>query len=173
MTASSHSNTSVPNGVTRLTAGDIAPDFTLPDQDGNTVALRSLQGTKVILFVYPAALTPGCTREACDFRDSLHDFHAAGYTILGLSKDPVDKQRRFDDAHGFGYPVLSDPDRAVLAAYGAYGPKRSYGRETVGVIRSTFVIDETGRIVLAKYNVKATGHVTSLRRQLGLTPPAQ
>lgn len=152
----------------RLNTGDSAPAFTLPDQNGAPVSLSDYAGTKVILFVYPAAGTPGCTKEACDFRDSVASLQQAGYAVLGLSPDKPDKLTKFDTKHGLGYPLLSDPDKTVIAQYGAYGPKKLYGREVVGIIRSTFVIDEHGSIELARYNVKATGHVASLRTALNI-----
>ncbi|EYT53228.1 peroxiredoxin [Leucobacter sp. UCD-THU] len=145
-----------------------APDFSLPDQDGATRSLADFRGRRVILFVYPAAMTPGCTTEACDFRDSVASLEAAGYQLLGLSPDPVDKLARFAERDSLDYPLLSDPDREVLTAYGAFGEKKNYGRIVQGVIRSTFVIDEEGRIAHALYNVKATGHVARVRKLLGL-----
>jgi peroxiredoxin Q/BCP len=152
----------------RLSAGDAAPDFTLPDADGNPVALADLRGRKVVLYVYPAASTPGCTTQACDFRDNLGDLTAAGYTVLGLSPDPPAKLARFRDAEHLTFPLLSDPDKQVLAAYGAYGEKSLYGKTVVGVLRSTFVLDEQGRVTSASYGVKAKGHVEKLRRDLGV-----
>jgi peroxiredoxin Q/BCP len=145
-----------------------APDFSLHDQDGATRSLADFRGRRVILFVYPAAMTPGCTTEACDFRDSVASLEAAGYQLLGLSPDPVDKLARFAERDSLDYPLLSDPDREVLTAYGAFGEKKNYGRIVQGVIRSTFVIDEEGRIAHALYNVKATGHVARVRKLLGL-----
>jgi peroxiredoxin Q/BCP len=153
----------------RLTPGDPAPDFALPDADGNPVTLSSYRGRKVVLYAYPAASTPGCTKQACDFRDSLESLRAQGYDVLGLSPDPVAKLARFRDAEGLTFPLLSDPDKAVLTAYGAYGEKQLYGKTVVGVIRSTFVIDEAGVVERAAYAVKATGHVAKLLRDLGLT----
>ena len=152
----------------RLSPGDPAPDFTLPDADGNPVALGDLRGRKVVLYVYPAASTPGCTTQACDFRDSLSDLTAAGYAVLGLSPDPPAKLARFRDAEGLTFPLLSDPDKTVLTAYGAYGEKSLYGKTVVGVIRSTFVLDEQGTVTSASYGVKAKGHVDKLRRDLGV-----
>ena len=152
----------------RLSPGDPAPDFTLPDADGNPVALGDLRGRKVVLYVYPAASTPGCTTQACDFRDNLSDLTAAGYAVLGLSPDPPAKLARFRDAEGLTFPLLSDPDKTVLTAYGAYGEKSLYGKTVVGVIRSTFVLDEQGTVTSASYGVKAKGHVDKLRRDLGV-----
>lgn len=154
----------------RLSAGDPAPPFTLPADDGSTVSLADLLGSRVVLYVYPAAMTPGCTTQACDFRDDLRSFAAAGYRVLGLSPDPVATLARFREKEGLTFPLLSDPDKQVLSAYGAYGDKQLYGRTVVGVIRSTFVLDEQGRVVLAQYGVKATGHVARLRRELGMDP---
>ena len=152
----------------RLSPGDPAPDFALPDADGNPVALSSYQGRKVVLYAYPAASTPGCTKQACDFRDSLESLRAQGYEVVGLSPDPVAKLARFRDAEGLTFPLLSDPGKEVLTAYGAYGEKQLYGKTVVGVIRSTFVIDEQGVVERAAYAVKATGHVAKLKKDLGL-----
>ena len=147
----------------RLQPGNPAPDFTLVDQDEKSAALRDLRGGRVILFFFPEAMTPGCTTEACDFRDSLAPLQAAGYTILGVSRDEPEKLRRFRERDGLTYDLLSDPDHAVHDAYGAWGEKMNYGKLVEGVIRSTFVIDEEGRVAHALYNVKATGHVARLR----------
>ncbi|GAA3630402.1 thioredoxin-dependent thiol peroxidase [Microbacterium awajiense] len=152
----------------RLQPGDTAPDFTLTDQDGESVSLASLRGSGVILFFYPAAMTPGCTTEACDFRDSLAPLQAAGYAVLGISRDDEAKLRRFRERDGLTYDLLSDPDRTVHEAYGAWGEKTNYGKVVEGVLRSTFVIDADGRIEHALYNVKATGHVARVRGLLGL-----
>jgi len=152
----------------RLSVGDAAPDFTLPDADGNEVALKDLRGKNVIVYFYPAAMTPGCTKQACDFRDSLDSLQAAGYTVLGISPDKPAKLAKFREKEGLNFPLLSDPDKTVLTKYGAFGEKKLYGKVVVGVIRSTFVIDAKGKIELAQYNVKATGHVAKLRRDLGL-----
>jgi len=154
--------------ASRLEPGDAAPDFTLVDQDGTPVALADLRGRKVILYFYPEASTPGCTKEACDFRDNLGSLAAAGYAVLGVSRDQPAKNKKFAEEEHLTFPLLSDPDRAVHEAYGVWGEKTLYGKKIVGVIRSTFVIDEEGRIELAQYNVKATGHVASLRKKLGL-----
>jgi thioredoxin-dependent peroxiredoxin len=153
---------------TRLEPGDAAPDFTLPDADGNEVSLSSLHGQRVIVYFYPAAMTPGCTKEACDFRDSLSSLAAAGFAVLGISPDAPSKLAKFRDRDGLTFPLLSDPQRAVLAAYGAWGEKMMYGKKSVGVIRSTFVIGPDGTIERAQYGVKATGHVARLRQELGV-----
>jgi peroxiredoxin Q/BCP len=152
----------------RLSPGDPAPDFTLPDADGRDVSLRDLRGRKVVLYAYPAASTPGCTTQACDFRDSLASLQAAGYEVLGLSPDPPSKLARFRDAEALTFPLLSDPAHQVLTAYGAYGEKSLYGKTVQGVIRSTFVLDEQGVVERASYGVKAKGHVAKLRRELGV-----
>lgn len=152
----------------RLSAGDPAPAFTLTDQDGTSVSLSDFAGRRVILYFYPAAMTPGCTTQACDFRDNLASLSGAGYVVLGVSKDSVEKLKAFQEEDGLTFPLLSDPELTVHQAYGAYGEKNSYGRIVTGVLRSTFVIDETGTLALARYNVKATGHVKSLRKALGL-----
>jgi thioredoxin-dependent peroxiredoxin len=153
---------------TRLQPGDAAPEFTLTTDAGDTLSLSALRGKKVILYAYPAAMTPGCTTEACDFRDSLSSLQAAGYEVVGVSPDEPGKLATFRERDGLTFPLVSDPDRAVLTAYGAWGEKKSYGRTVTGVIRSTFVIDEQGGVVKALYNVRATGHVAKLRRDLGL-----
>ncbi|WP_449277870.1 thioredoxin-dependent thiol peroxidase [Leucobacter sp. GX24907] len=151
-----------------LEPGQTAPEFSLSDQHGNTVSLADLRGEHVILFVYPAAMTPGCTKEACDFRDSIEPLRAAGYRVLGISPDETEKQLRFAERDGLDYPLLSDPSRATLVAYGAFGEKKNYGRIVQGVIRSTFVIDPAGKIEHALYNVRATGHVERVRKLLGI-----
>jgi peroxiredoxin Q/BCP len=152
----------------QLAPGDSAPAFTLDDADGKPVSLSDHLGRKVVLYVYPAAMTPGCTTQACDFRDSLSSLQAAGYDVIGLSPDKPAKLAKFREAEGLTFPLLSDPSKEVLTAYGAYGEKQLYGKTVVGVIRSTFVIDEEGRVVTASYGVKATGHVAKLRRDLGV-----
>ncbi|MEP6760140.1 MAG: thioredoxin-dependent thiol peroxidase [Sporichthyaceae bacterium] len=154
--------------TTKLQPGDRAPDFTLPDPDGKEVSLADLRGRKVVLYFYPAASTPGCTTQACDFRDNIASLKGAGYEVLGISPDNQDKQRKFRDEEHVPYPLLCDPSREVIEAYGAYGEKQLYGKTVTGVIRSTFVIDEDGAVEQAQYNVKATGHVAKLRRDLGL-----
>jgi thioredoxin-dependent peroxiredoxin len=150
----------------RLEPGDPAPDFTLPDADGNPVQLSAFRGQRVIVYFYPAAMTPGCTKQACDFRDNLAELNGAGITVLGISPDQPAKLAKFRDKEGLTFPLLSDPDHAVLEAYGAFGEKKLYGKTVVGVIRSTFVIDADGKIETAMYGVKATGHVARLRTQL-------
>jgi len=152
----------------RLEPGTPAPDFTLPDQDGAPVALATLRGKRVILFFYPRAMTPGCTTEACDFRDSLAPLQAAGYVVLGISRDDPATLREFRERDGLTYDLLSDPDHTVHDAYGAWGEKQNYGKTVEGVIRSTFVLDEEGRVVDALYNVKATGHVARIRKLVGV-----
>ena len=152
----------------RLFPGDAAPAFTLQDQHGRTVRLVEYRGRRVVLFAYPAALTPACSAEACEFRDAEAALQGAGFVVLGISPDDVATQARFAERDSLGYPLLSDPGHRVLARYGAWGMKQNYGRWYEGVIRSTFVIDAKGRIEHALYNVKATGHVARVRRLLGL-----
>ena len=151
----------------RLAPGDPAPGFTLPDADGHPVSLSSYRGQRVIVYFYPAAMTPGCTTQACDFRDNLADLNDAGLAVLGISPDPPAKLAKFRDRDSLTFPLLSDPDHAVLEAYGAYGEKKLYGKTTVGVIRSTFVVGADGRIEKALYGVKATGHVARLLTEIG------
>jgi len=150
----------------RLEVGDTAPAFSLPDADGNTVKLSDFKGRKVIVYFYPAASTPGCTKEACDFRDNLGELNDAGLDVVGISPDKPAKLAKFRDAEKLTFPLLSDPDRKVLEAWGAYGEKTMYGKTVQGVIRSTFLVDEKGKIALAQYNIRATGHVAKLRRDL-------
>ena len=154
--------------TTRLAAGDTAPDFTLTTDNGDQLALKDLRGRKVVLYAYPAAMTPGCTTQACDFRDNIASLRGAGYQVLGISPDKPEKQRKFRDEEHVPYPLLCDPSREVLEAYGAYGEKQLYGKTVVGVIRSTFVLDEQGTVTTASYAVKAKGHVAKLRRDLGI-----
>jgi peroxiredoxin Q/BCP len=154
--------------TTRLEPGDMAPEFTLQTDNDEPLSLADLRGRKVVLYAYPAAMTPGCTKQACDFRDNLASLKAAGYEVVGISPDPPAKLARFRERDAITFPLVSDPDRSVLRAYGAYGEKQNYGRTVLGVIRSTFVIDEKGHIERALYNVKATGHVAKLRKDLGL-----
>ena len=156
-----------PDDAGRLSAGDAAPDFSLTAADGSTVSLKDLRGQKVIAYFYPKASTPGCTTEACDFRDSLQSLMGAGYTVLGISPDPVSALEKFADEQDLNFPLLSDEGHAVAEAYGAWGEKKNYGKVSVGLIRSTVVIDEEGTVELAQYNVKATGHVERLRTKLG------
>jgi peroxiredoxin Q/BCP len=160
--------TSVGRVTNRLSPGDPAPDFTLTSDTGEEVRLADLRGQKVIVYFYPAAMTPGCTKEACDFTDSLDSLKGAGYEVLGISPDKPEKLAKFRERDSLTITLLSDPDRSVLEAYGAYGLKKLYGKEVEGVIRSTFVVDEEGNIQIAQYNVKATGHVAKLRKDLGL-----
>jgi len=152
----------------RLATGDPAPDFTLPTDTDEAVTLSDLRGRKVIVYFYPAAMTPGCTKQACDFSDSLDSLRGAGFEVLGISKDAPAKLAKFRERDGLSITLLSDPQLAVHRAYGAYGEKKLYGKVVEGVLRSTFVVDEEGRLELAHYNVKATGHVAKLRRDLGL-----
>ena len=152
----------------RLSPGDPAPDFTLPDDTGAEVSLSDLRGSQVIVYFYPAAMTPGCTKQACDFTDSLDSLQGAGYQVLGISPDKPEKLAKFRERDHLAITLLSDQEKKTLLAYGAFGEKKLYGRVVEGVIRSTFVVDEEGRIRIAQYNVKATGHVAKLRRELGL-----
>ena len=152
----------------RLQPGDIAPDFTLADDTGASVRLADYRGRRVVLYVYPAAMTPGCTTQACDFRDSLDALHAAGIDVLGLSPDKPEKLAKFVEKESLTYPLLADTDRAVMDAYGAWGEKMLYGKKVTGVIRSTIVVGPDGNVALPKYNIKATGHVASLSKALGL-----
>ncbi len=154
--------------MTRLSAGDTAPAWTLESHDGRTVSLSDYSGRHLVIFFYPAAMTPGCTTEACDFRDSLEPLADAGYDVVGISPDAPAKLAKFVEKEALTYPLLSDPDKAVLEAYGAFGEKKLYGKTVVGVIRSTIVVAPDGTVALAKYNVKATGHVASLRKALGV-----
>jgi len=151
----------------RLAPGDPAPGFTLPDADGHPVSLSSYRGQRVIVYFYPAAMTPGCTKEACDFRDSLAQLNGKGIAVLGISPDQPAKLAKFRDREALTFPLLSDPEHAALEAYGAYGPKTLYGKTTVGVIRSTFVVGADGTIEKAMHGVKATGHVARLRAEVG------
>lgn len=152
----------------RLEVGAQAPAFSLVSDSGQTVNLSDYAGRKLIIFFYPAAMTPGCTKEACDFRDSLAGLQGAGYEIVGISPDAPAKLARFVEKESLTYPLLSDVDKSTLEAYGAYGEKKLYGKTVVGVIRSTIVVDESGHVAVARYNVKATGHVASLKKNLGL-----
>ena len=154
--------------MSKLEAGESAPGFSLSDKDGNTVSLADYAGKKVIVYFYPAASSPGCTTQACDFRDNMASLQAEGYTVLGVSKDELPALQKFAEDEHLGFPLLSDPDLAVHNAYGAYGEKSMYGKTVTGVLRSTFVVDEQGTLEHALYNVKATGHVASLRKKLGL-----
>ena len=151
-----------------LSAGDIAPEFSLSDADGKTVSLSDYRGRSLVVYCYPAASTPGCTKEACDFRDSLAALNDAGFDVLGISSDKPGKLATFRDAQALTFPLLSDPDKTTMSAWGAFGAKKNYGKIARGVIRSTFVVNPDGTINTALYNVKATGHVDRLRDQLGV-----
>ncbi|WP_137122352.1 thioredoxin-dependent thiol peroxidase [Segeticoccus rhizosphaerae] len=152
----------------RLDTGQPAPAFTLNDQDGRAVSLSDYAGRRLIIFFYPAAMTPGCTKEACDFRDSLDRLRSEGFDVVGISPDKPEKLKKFEEKEGLTYPLLSDTDKAVMNSYGAFGEKTLYGKKVTGVIRSTIVVGTDGTVELARYNVKATGHVASLRKALKL-----
>jgi peroxiredoxin Q/BCP len=152
----------------RLQPGDTAPDFTLTNDAGEQVTLSELRGGKVIVYFYPAAMTPGCTKQACDFSDSIDRLNSEGFTVLGISPDKPEKLAKFRERDGLTITLLSDPDKGVLGEWAAFGEKKLYGKVVQGVIRSTFVVDAEGKIELAQYNVKATGHVGKLRKDLGL-----
>ncbi|MBO9569337.1 MAG: thioredoxin-dependent thiol peroxidase [Cellulomonas iranensis] len=152
----------------RLAVGDTAPDLTLPSATGGTVSLADLRGRSVVVYFYPAAATPGCTTQACDFRDSLASLQGAGYEVVGVSPDPVEKLAQFAQDESLTFPLLSDTEHTTLEAWGAWGEKKNYGRTYTGVIRSTVVVDPDGKVALAQYNVRATGHVAKLRRDLGI-----
>jgi peroxiredoxin Q/BCP len=154
--------------MSKLEPGDTAPDFTLLDDQEESVTLSALRGSNVILYVYSAAMTPGCTTQACDFRDSLDSLAAAGYKVLGISPDKPTKLATFRERDAITFPLISDPNKEVLTEYGAFGEKKLYGKTVTGVIRSTFVIDPEGKVVVAQYNVRAKGHVAKLRRELGI-----
>ena len=152
----------------RLSVGDTAPDFTLSNQDGTSVSLSEFKGQRVVVYFYPAAMTPGCTTEACDFRDSLSALKAAGLVVLGISPDKPEKLKKFVEKEGLNFDLLSDPDKTMMEEWGAFGEKKNYGKVVQGVIRSTLVIDAEGVVELAQYNVKATGHVARVRKALGI-----
>jgi thioredoxin-dependent peroxiredoxin len=152
----------------RLIPGDLAPAFTLKNAVGQDVSLGDFLGRSTVVYFYPAASTPGCTKQACDFRDSLASLQRAGYDVVGISPDPVDKLAKFAAAEGLDFPLLSDPDHAVAEAYAAWGEKKNYGKTYQGLIRSTVVVDPEGKVAVAQYNVRATGHVAKLRRDLKL-----
>lgn len=156
----------------RLSVGDTAPDFTLVDQNGKSVSLSDFRGQRVVVYFYPAAMTPGCTTEACDFRDSLSALKSAGLVVLGVSPDAPEKLKKFEEKEGLTYELLSDPDKAMMDEWGAFGEKKNYGKVVQGVIRSTVVVDAEGKVELAQYNVKATGHVARLRKALGIDAAA-
>jgi peroxiredoxin Q/BCP len=150
----------------RLVPGDLAPAFTLKNSEGAEVSLGDFRGRNTVVYFYPAAATPGCTKQACDFRDSLASLQQAGYEVVGISPDPAEKLAKFAAAEGLTFPLLSDPDHAVAGAYAAWGEKKNYGKTYQGLIRSTIVVDADGKVALAQYNVRATGHVAKLRRDL-------
>lgn len=152
----------------RLSVGDTAPDFTLSNQDGKSVTLSEFKGQRVVVYFYPAAMTPGCTTEACDFRDSLSALSAAGLVVLGISPDKPEKLKKFAEKESLNFDLLSDPDKTMMEEWGAFGEKKNYGKVVQGVIRSTLVIDTDGAVELAQYNVKATGHVARVRKALGI-----
>ncbi|MGO3525322.1 MAG: thioredoxin-dependent thiol peroxidase [Brevibacterium aurantiacum] len=152
----------------RLSVGDTAPDFTLSNQDGKSVTLSEFKGQRVVVYFYPAAMTPGCTTEACDFRDSLSALSAAGLVVLGISPDKPEKLKKFAEKESLNFDLLSDPDKTMMEEWGAFGEKKNYGKVVHGVIRSTLVIDAEGAVELAQYNVKATGHVARVRKALGI-----
>lgn len=154
--------------MTRLEVGDKAPAFTLTNDAGEKVSLSQYKGKKVIAYFYPAAMTPGCTKQACDFTDSLDSLQAQGYEVIGISPDKPEKLAKFRERDSLTITLLSDPEKEVLDKYGAFGEKKMYGKTVTGVIRSTFVISETGKIEYAAYNVRATGHVAKLRKDLGI-----
>lgn len=154
--------------MTRFEPGDAAPDFTLPDAQGNSVSLSDFRGSRVVVYFYPAAMTPGCTTQACDFRDSLDALAAEGITVLGISPDKPEKLATFAERDGITFPLLSDADKSVMTAWGAFGEKKNYGKIVQGVIRSTIVVDADGTVEIAQYNVRAKGHVARLRKLLGI-----
>lgn len=157
--------------MTRFEPGDTAPDFTLPDAQGNDVSLSDFRGSRVVVYFYPAAMTPGCTTQACDFRDSLDALTAQGITVLGISPDKPEKLAQFAERDGLTFPLLSDADKSVMTAWGAFGEKKNYGKVVMGVIRSTFVVDADGTLSMARYNVRAKGHVAMIAKLLGVELP--
>jgi thioredoxin-dependent peroxiredoxin len=152
--------------MAKLTEGAQAPTFTLPDQDGNPVSLDDFKGAKVLVYFYPADDTPGCTKEACQFNENLAGFQAAGVPVVGVSPDDAASHQRFRNKYGLRFPLLTDADHTVMDAWGAWGEKTSYGRRSVGVLRSTFLLDDQGRVERAWHNVKADGHAASVLSQL-------
>ena len=152
----------------RLTEGDDAPGFALTSDKGETIDLKDYRGKKVLVYFYPRANTPGCTKEACDFRDSLAQLNDQNIDVVGISPDKPEALAKFRDKYELTFPLLSDPDKAVMTGYGAFGEKKNYGKIVQGVIRSTFLVDEEGKVALARYNVKATGHVARVRKELGI-----
>lgn len=158
-----------PPEAKRLDVGDKAPDFTLTNDKGETTSLADFKGQRVVVYFYPRANTPGCTKEACDFRDSLAQLNSAGIAVVGISPDKVEALAKFRDEHELNFPLLSDPDKEVMKSYGAFGEKKNYGKVVQGVIRSTFLVEPDGTIGLAKYNVRATGHVARIIKDLEAT----
>lgn len=154
----------------RLEIGDTAPDFSLPDAEENTVSLKDFIGRKTIIYFYPKASTPGCTNQACDFRDNIASLQSHGYAVVGISPDATSALAKFTSKENLNFPLLSDEDHAVAESYGAWGEKKNYGKTYVGLIRSTIVIDENGLVEVAQYNVRAKGHVAKLRKDLGIDP---
>ncbi|MFT4147538.1 MAG: thioredoxin-dependent thiol peroxidase [Micrococcaceae bacterium] len=154
--------------TTKLEIGDEAPDFTAQNARGKEVSLSDYAGKKVVLYFYPRAMTPGCTKEACDFRDNLEAFNNSGYEVIGISPDSPAKLQNFENKKELPFTLLSDENKEIATAYGAYGEKKNYGKIFNGIIRSTFVIDEEGKIAMAKYNVKATGHVARMMKELSV-----
>ncbi|WP_460998044.1 peroxiredoxin [Trueperella pyogenes] len=156
----------------KLEVGQAAPDFTLDTVNGPITLSAELERAEqgVIIYFYPRAMTPGCTTEACDFRDSENSLKAAGYTVIGISPDPVERLQKFVDKKELNFPLASDPDKTVMKAWGAFGVKMNYGKKVEGVIRSTVVVGKDGNVLLPLYNIKATGHVARLRRELGIDP---
>lgn len=152
----------------RLQPGDVAPAFTLPDADGHEVSLSDHKGRKVIVYFYPAALTPGCTKQACDFTDNLEVLAGAGYDVIGISPDSPEKLAKFRDKESLKVTLLADPEKTATESYGAYGEKKNYGKTYMGVIRSTVIVDEEGKVERALYNVRATGHVAKIIKDLGI-----
>jgi peroxiredoxin Q/BCP len=152
----------------RLQPGDVAPAFTLPDADGHEVSLSDHKGRKVIVYFYPAALTPGCTKQACDFTDNLELLAGAGYDVIGISPDKPEKLAKFREQESLKVTLVADPEKSVTEAYGAYGEKKNYGKTYLGVIRSTVIVDEEGKVERALYNVRATGHVAKIIKDLGI-----
>lgn len=154
--------------TTRLAVGDAAPDFTAPDAEGQEFSLGDFAGSKLVIYFYPRASTPGCTTQACDFRDNLASLEQHGYKVIGISPDKAAALKKFASEQSLTFPLLSDPEHSVAEAYGAWGEKKNYGKVSVGLIRSTIVVDESGTVEAAQYNVRAKGHVAKLRRDLGI-----
>ena len=152
--------------MARLAAGDTAPDFKLPDQDGESISLDALRGRRVVIYFYPADDTPGCTKEACQFNDNLKTFEKAGVAVLGISPDKAEKHTKFRSKYKLKFPLLTDADKSVMEKYGAWGEKTMYGKKTVGTIRSTFLIGPTGKIERAWYHVRADGHAAKVLEEV-------